>query len=125
MSAKHVFVLGTGRCGSTTMIRACQHMTNFSTGPQSRWELLFDDRLAYPQNHIEADNRLSWLLGRLHDRFGTQAYYVHLVRDREATAESFSKRFAFQPASSAPIWNLSSPIRAATLSMSAATMSIR
>ena len=51
-----------------------------------------DLRLAYPDNHIEADNRLSWLLGRLDKLYGDQAFYVHLYRDFEQTVESFIRR---------------------------------
>lgn len=50
------------------------------------------DRLAYPPNHIEADNRLSWMLGRLEERFGRDAYYVHLTRNREKVIDSFAAR---------------------------------
>jgi hypothetical protein len=53
------------------------------------------ERLAYPSHHIEADNRLSWLLGRLERRFGDNALYVHLSRDRQASVESFSRRAHF------------------------------
>lgn len=89
---KHVFVLCTGRCGSTTFARACGHMTNWSAAHESRCHLLGPNRLDYPRGHIEVDNRLSWLLGRLDDRFGHRAFYVHLQRDTNATAESFVKR---------------------------------
>ncbi|HWM30654.1 MAG TPA: hypothetical protein VNO69_02990 [Methyloceanibacter sp.] len=92
LSAKQVFALGTGRCGSTTFIHACSHITNFTSGHETRSRLLFENRLDYPPNHIEADNRLAWLLGRLDQRWGHSAYYVHLVRDREATARSFARR---------------------------------
>ena len=51
------------------------------------------DRLAYPDNHIESDNRLSWLLGRLEERFGGKAFYVHLTRDPRVTARSYDKRW--------------------------------
>jgi hypothetical protein len=54
-----------------------------------------DARLAYPPDYIEADNRLSWLLGRLDHRFGDDAFYVHLTRDRQATIASFSRRAHF------------------------------
>jgi len=94
-----VFVLCTGRCGSMTFIHACQHMTNFTAGHESRWGLLFGARLCYPQNHIESDNRLSWCLGGLNEKFGEQAYYVHLLRDREATARSFARRIGGGPGS--------------------------
>jgi len=52
-----------------------------------------EERLNYPQNHIEADNRLSWLLGRLDEKYGDDAFYVHLKRDENATAASFVKRY--------------------------------
>ncbi len=71
-------------------------MTNFSAGHETRVKSLFADRLAYPLNHIEVDNRLSWFLGRLNEKFGKHAYYVHLLRDREATARSFAKRLGLK-----------------------------
>ena len=91
----NVFILNTGRCGSTTFIQACRHITNYSAGHESRVQLLGAERLAYPANHIEADNRLSWLLGRLDAAYGDRAYYVHLTRDRSAVAESFARRAEF------------------------------
>ncbi|MGD8590882.1 MAG: hypothetical protein PVG22_18820 [Chromatiales bacterium] len=91
----NVFILNPGRCGSTTFIRACRHITNYSAGHESRVNLTGDERLAYPPDHIEADNRLSWLLGRLERRFGDDALYVHLSRTRQASVESFSRRAHF------------------------------
>lgn len=52
-----------------------------------------DARFAYPPNHIEADNRLSWMLGRLEETFGKEAFYVHLTRNADATARSFNERW--------------------------------
>jgi len=91
----NVFVLNSGRCGSTTWIRACRHITNYSAGHESRSHLVGPQRLAYPPNHIEADNRLSWLLGRLDAAYGPRAFYVHLRRDPQATAKSFARRRHF------------------------------
>ena len=88
----NVFVLCTGRCGSTTFIRACEHISNFSASHESRTHLLGSERFAYPPRHIEADNRLSWLLGRLERHYGDQAYYVHLRRNLAETALSFATR---------------------------------
>jgi hypothetical protein len=51
------------------------------------------DRFDYPENHIEADNRLSWVLGELDKRFGDRAFYVHLKRDSFTTAKSFLSRY--------------------------------
>lgn len=90
----NVFVLNTGRCGSLTFIHACRHIENYSAAHESRCDLLGQDRFNYPSNHIEADNRLTWFLGRLDAEYGKSAFYVHLQRDTEATARSFAKRYA-------------------------------
>lgn len=68
-------------------------MTSHTAGHETRISLIGDERLAYPADHIEADNRLTWLLGRLEDRYGGDAYYVHLTRDHTATAQSFVARY--------------------------------
>ena len=91
----NVFILNSGRCGSTTFIQACRHVRNFSAGHESRTRLIGPARLAYPDRHIEADNRLAWFLGRLDQAFGDDAWYVHLGRERQATATSFARRAAF------------------------------
>ena len=88
----NVFVLCTGRCGSTTFARAAQHISNYSAGHETRTHHIGNARFAYPVAHIEADNRLSWLLGRLDAHYGDAAYYVHLQRDLLDTARSFLKR---------------------------------
>lgn len=91
----NIFVLNTGRCGSVSFIQACQHITNYTALHESRSNQILDQRLAYPDNHIEADNRLSWVLGRLDQTYGDEAFYVHLRREREATAASFARRDSY------------------------------
>jgi len=88
----NIFVLSTGRCGSTTFIKACKHISNYSSGHESRIGCLGPERLAYPNNHIESDNRISWFLGRLDKIFGRDACYIHLMRDVTETAKSYSTR---------------------------------
>ena len=88
----NIFVLCTGRCGSTTLARACAHLTNRTSAHEGRTHLLGAARLAYPPRHIEIDNRLSWHLGRLDRDWGNRAAYVHLTRDPEAVARSFAAR---------------------------------
>ncbi len=88
----NVFILSTGRCGSTTFARACGHITNFTAAHESRIGRIGPDRLEYPDNHIESDNRLIWFAGRLERRYGDGARYVHLRRDDERTAASYSRR---------------------------------
>lgn len=89
----NIFVLNTGRCGSTTLIEACRHISNYSCAHESRSGMLGEERLNYPDNHIEADNRLSWMLGRLDREYGDEALYVHLKRSERDTACSFFKRY--------------------------------
>lgn len=91
----NVFVLNTGRCGSLTFIRACSHISNYSAGHESRISVAGPGRLAYPEQHIEADNRLSWLLGRLDEAYGDRAFYVHLSRNVQGVADSFVRRADF------------------------------
>lgn len=91
----NIFILNAGRCGSTTFINACSHITNFTAAHESRCTLTGEQRLAYPGNHIEADNRLCWLLGRLDRKYGNQALYVHLTRNKVDTADSFARRYKF------------------------------
>lgn len=96
MGSVNIFVLSTGRCGSHTFAAACQHMTNFTAGHESRVRLLGDDRFAYPPNHIESDPYLAWFLGRLDREYGDDAFYVHLTRDAEAVAKSTATHWSWQ-----------------------------
>lgn len=87
-----IFVLNTGRCGSTTFAKAMSHATNYTSAHESRTSKVHG-RLDYPDHHVEVDNRLAWFLGEMHERYGNEPLYVHLTRDPAATAESFSERF--------------------------------
>ena len=89
----NVFVLSTGRCGSTTFARACGHIENYSAAHESRISHVHG-RVDYPDNHIEVDNHLSWFLGPLDEQYGDDAFYVHLQRDLEETARSRMRREA-------------------------------
>lgn len=88
----NIFVLCTGRCGSMTLSHACNHLTNWTAAHESKSYLTGAARLAFPPRHIEIDNRLSWVLGRLESTWGNDAAYVHLTRDPEAVAKSFAAR---------------------------------
>jgi hypothetical protein len=90
----NVFVLCTGRCGSVTFSKACSHITNFTSGHESRRKEWGAARLAYPDNHIETDNRLAWLLGRLDATYGRDARYVLLTRNEDDVVESFVRKDA-------------------------------
>jgi hypothetical protein len=62
---RNIFLLCTGRCGSSTFIKAASHIINYSAGHETQTQHLGQKRFDYANHHIEADNRLSWLLGRL------------------------------------------------------------
>lgn len=88
-----VFILCTGRSGSVTFIKACEKIENYSCGHETLGNNIGSDRMIYQDNHIEADNRLSWFLGALDHDFGNNAMYVHLKRDKENTVRSLNRRW--------------------------------
>jgi len=88
----NVFILSAGRSGSQTFARASAHITNYTSAHESRSGYLCEAHFDYPDNHIESDNRLCWLLGRLDRRFGDRAFYVHLTRETRPVAASWAKR---------------------------------
>lgn len=89
----NVFVLSTGRTGSLSLERACRHLTNFTVCHESRCELTGSSRLNFPDQHIEIDNRLSWFLGRLDEKYGDNAVYIHMIRNRQQVARSYTHRW--------------------------------
>jgi len=88
-----VFILCTGRSGSSALIKACKHIDNYTSDHESLSRSFGSERFNYKDNHIEADNRLSWHLGQLNKLFGDTAFYVHLKRGRNEVALSFLNRF--------------------------------
>jgi hypothetical protein len=82
-----IFVLCTGRCGSMTFAKACSHITNYTSAHESGRYVDW----SYQDNHIEVDNRLSWFLGTLAERY-PDSMFVHLSRNRDAVIESFTRR---------------------------------
>jgi hypothetical protein len=103
-----VFILCAGRTGSTTIIRAFEHAANFTAGHESRADRIIG-RCEYPDQHIEADNRLSWFLGTLERLYGDEPLYVHLTRDRQAVVESHLARWNAAVGRSRPGWLLRHP----------------
>lgn len=89
----NIFVLSSGRCGTTTFSKACNYIENYSVQHESRSHLIGNEHFSYPDNHIEIDNRLSWFLGWLDELYGNNAFYVHLKRDKKKVAESYLKRW--------------------------------
>lgn len=93
MRYQNIFVISPGRSGSKTFVEACKHLTNYTALHESRGGKLGEERFNFPEFHIEADNRLTWFLGSLAERFDhKKVLYVHLSRDLEKTVESFVHR---------------------------------
>jgi len=78
-----------------TFIKACSHITNYTSSHESRIADIGQQRLDYPDHHIEADNRLAWFLGRLDEAYGDDPFFVHLTRFRQRVAESYARRADF------------------------------
>jgi hypothetical protein len=90
-----IFVLGTGRSGTKTFTRACEHLSNYTVSHNSLREGEgFDHKwnvLQSTDGHIEVDDRLSWLLPVLERLHGDDAYYVHLWRDPRKVIRSYAR----------------------------------
>jgi hypothetical protein len=88
-----VFVVCTGRSGSSTFIRACKHIENFTSAHESASGRSDSERLSFPDQHIEADNHLLWFYGEMIERYGHDAHFVYLHRDEEEVAHSYNERW--------------------------------
>ncbi|MAJ43932.1 MAG: hypothetical protein CMF96_04190 [Candidatus Marinimicrobia bacterium] len=77
-----------------TLIKACNHITNYTSVHESGRFLESDQKynLIYPENHIESDNRLTWFLGTLDKLYGNDAFYLKLTREKEKISNSYLKR---------------------------------
>ena len=84
-----VFVVGTGRCGTVTFARACKHITNYTVSHESHKGQV--GNLNYPDNHIEVDPHLVWVMAIMMDKY-PNAHWVHLVRDAKTCIPSLAKR---------------------------------
>lgn len=89
----NVFVLCSGRTASTSFSNACTHIDNYTAAHESRVGMLGQERVNYPDWHIEVDNRLAWFLPRLDNKYGDKAFYVYLTRNYEEIAASYLERW--------------------------------
>ena len=113
----NIFVLCSECCGGKTFTEACSHITNWTSGHGTRIKKLGQppinedhmdpgdgnyDRVTYPDNHIEIDNRLTWFLGLLDEAYRDNAFYVNLTRNRDNCATCCVDRW--QPGRSSLYW---------------------
>lgn len=81
----NIFVVGTGRCGTTSFAEACRYMSSFTVGHETNAV-----GLRYPTNHIEVNSQLTWRTPALIQKY-PEALWVHLIRERESCAESIAQ----------------------------------
>ena len=94
-----VFGIGAGRAGSVTFTLAMAKAGNYTTGHEShRGDFRAMSSLDYPDSHVEVDNRLSWFLPALGEKYPDDVLWVHLRRDLEMQAISYSKRHTWKGA---------------------------
>lgn len=84
-----VFVVGTGRCGTSTFYQACRHIENYTAGHETAartWTIY-----PYPDKHIEVAGHLSMLMGRVIYAY-PGSFWVHLIRRKEACVRSLASQ---------------------------------
>lgn len=89
----NIFILCAGRSASTTLAQALQPVSNYTASHESRCGVLSDEKLNYPVNHIEIDNRLIWFADLLDEKYGKNAKYIYLYRDLDKVASSYRERW--------------------------------
>lgn len=90
----NVFLISPGRTATTTLAEALKNLSGFTSEHESRCSYLGDERINFPENHIECDNRLTWFLPRLTKKYGANSILIKVVRDKTAIAKSYNKRWS-------------------------------
>lgn len=89
----NVFLVSPGRTATTTLSEALKKIEGYTSLHESRIQFLGKDRVSYPENHFECDNRLIWFLPRLTKEYGKRSMLVNVLRDRESIAKSYNRRW--------------------------------
>ena len=91
----NVFFISPGRTATTALAHAFQCVENYTSLHESRVQLLGEQRLAFPENHFEFDNRLIFFLADLTQKYApANGILVIVNRDHEMIAKSYNKRWA-------------------------------
>lgn len=81
------FVVGTGRCGTSSFYQAAKHIRGWTAGHESAAGYIGPP--VYPSKHIEVDGQLTYRIPELIRCYPT-AQWVHLIREREACVRSLA-----------------------------------
>ncbi len=83
------FVVGTGRCGTTSFYQAAKYLEGYTAGHESG-ENSYKD-LGYPDDHVEVDAQLSFFVPALLRQY-PDAVWVHLRRERSSCIGSLARQ---------------------------------
>lgn len=114
---------GTGRCGTKTWARACSHLVSHTSGHESHGGRV-NGYLDFPDDHIEVDPHLSWMLARLVTRY-PDAVFVHLWREEEEVVASWKGRGIRRHRGAAPLVDVIYQVRSASLGPDAYDQALR
>ena len=89
----NVFILSPGRTATKTLTYIFSKVPGYTSGHETRCKYLGGERVDYPENHIECDNRLSWFMPRLTKKYSKEAVLVVVHRDHESVAKSYNHRW--------------------------------
>lgn len=91
----NVFFISPGRTATTTISEAFSHVPGFTSSHESLVQELGEYRVDYPENHFECDNRLTWFLPRLTEKYGdsVDSLLVIVKRHRSQIAASYDQRW--------------------------------
>lgn len=90
----NIFIISPGRTATTHLASVFDGVSGFTSLHESRVEHLdLKERLSFPINHIEADNRLIWFLQFLEDIYAETSCLVIVKRDTKKIVDSYSKRW--------------------------------
>ena len=90
----NIFIISPGRTATTHLARVFEGVSGFTSLHESRVEYLgLEERVSYPRNHIEADNRLIWYLRFLERKYADRSCLVIVKRDRGKIVDSYAKRW--------------------------------
>ncbi len=84
-----VFVVGTGRCGSSTFYQACKTITNYTCGHETFAGQVHN--FEYPDNHIEVAVQNVQALALLQNKYPNSTF-VYLIRRSEECIQSLVRQ---------------------------------
>lgn len=89
----NIFIISPGRTATTTLASAFGALDGYTSGHETQTSYLGADRITFPANHVECDNRLIWFLPRLTRRYSHNSLLITVNRCNEEISRSYDKRW--------------------------------